>query len=268
MNLNQIVISETYFSLEEQVELGRKASNGDTKAREKLILACVPIVKSFVNTVLCHRYSTFDDALQDGMLGVLMAVDKYDYRKNVKFTTYAFKYIHKMIYKGIIERVPLKITKTDFFNALLIASTIKSFQVTYMVPPTCEQLSQLTGIPIEDIELYLKRDINNMVTSLDENYIALKAQSLITSDDYSAAEAPLKQFEQRKIIEEALNTLSDDEKEIIVKRYLSGDNKTSLKELAARQNIYIATASKREQSALKKLFAFFVERHISFDDLV
>lgn len=266
MSVNDIKILDTKLSLDEQLELGRRMSGGDNNAREKLVLSCVPLVKSFYKTSMCRYFSCYDDVFQDGMLGVLEAVDSYDYKRKTMFTTFAYIYIHKRITKGIISRAPLKISDSDFFNSLLLRSTIDSFYAAYQVPPTPEQLVGLTNIPKDTVDLLLNRSIIN--PTLFDNNSTQEELFLPKTDTSLAIEKTLKKLSQEKIIKEALEILTPAEKEIVEQRYLYKVYKTPLKELAALQNISMVAVSKREKTAIKKLFAFFVKNNITLDDVI
>ena len=153
--MNTIVVSAANLSLQEQVELGKKMSEGDKAAREKLVLCCVPLAKSFAGSSLSRNFSSAEDIFQDGMLGALAAIERYDYRKNVKFTTFAYSYMHKYIIQGIVAQLPLRLSRDDFFKSILLKSTIETYTATHHVPPTDEQLAALTKIPLKSIKLLL-----------------------------------------------------------------------------------------------------------------
>lgn len=269
MDAQKIIIPDSYtnLSLEAQVELGEKASYGDNSAREKLILCCVPLVKNMANSTFCRCYYSFDDAFQDGMIGALKAVDLYDYTRQVKFTTFAFQYIHQSIVRGVVKHTPVKVSERDFFNSILLSSTSESFQKTYQVLPTDEQLSKLTSIPLKDIALLRKRKLNNMLVSLDDE----ATDPLLPVGDFShIVDKILKEStsRQRRVIGEALKTLSENEREIIEKRYLYTEVKATMRELAKTQNVSHQMIAKREKVALKKLLLYFAENNIKFDDIM
>ncbi len=253
------------FSLEAQLELGEKKKNGDAKAREQLILSCVPLVKTMAKTPLCERFSSYDDAFQDGMLAVLKVVDSYDYTKGVKFTTFVYQYIHQGILRGILKQTPNKISEKDFFNSILINSTIESFRKAYYVYPTDEQLSKLTSIPISKIVSLRKQTLQNRSISFTD---AINANLLPVGDIPAIVDNALKQTSQKRVINAALETLTAEEREIIEKRYLYAETKTTMRELSESQGVRFQTVAKREKTALKKLLLYFVENNITFNDLV
>lgn len=268
MNTQKINIGNTRLDLDKQLELGERMSFGDLKAREELILSCVPLVKSFAGSPLCQQFSSYDDAFQDGMLGVLEASYSYDYTKKVMFTTYAYKYIHKKIYEGIMKQASVKISRRDFFNTLLLNSTISTFYAAYQVSPTNEQLVTLTALPLKDIVFYQKQNFTKMTYSIDSDDFDESLLCVAADDMFFVVNRALKVAEQRNVLDKALQVLTDEEREIIERRFFYTDHKATFKEIAESQDITTDGVAKREKCALKKLLAYFVANNISFNDLV
>lgn len=264
--MNTIVVSAATLSLQEQVELGKKMSEGDASAREKLVLCCVPLVKAFTGTLLSKNFSNGDDIFQDGMLGVLDAVDLYDYRKNVMFTTFAYSYIHKKITQGIVAQLPLRLSRDDYFKSILLKSTIETFTATHHVPPTDEQLAALTNIPLKSIKLLQSRNITDVVVSLSspgDNLLNLPREDVAL-----VVERILTESARKQVIADALECLTDDEREIVERRLMCRGKKETLKHLAERQGVCIPAVAKREKAAIRKLLAYFMKHEIDFEDLV
>lgn len=267
MKTQQIMVSTANLSLQEQVELGRRMSEGDKSAREQLVLCCVPLVKFFTKTLLCTTFSSFDDMFQDGMLGTLEAVDKYDYTKDIMFTTFAYYYIHKRIMCGIVAQTPVKISDEDYFNSILLNSTVETFKAAHQVPPTDEQLSALTNIPLKTVKLLQSRNIADLVISLNtsgENMLSLPREDVCL-----VVERVLTESAQKQVVADALECLTDDEREIVLQRtMMRKPKKATLQQLADLQGVHIATVAKREKAAMRKLLAYFMKHKIDFDDLV
>ncbi len=264
--MNTIVVSAANLSLQEQVELGKKMSEGDASAREKLVLCCVPLVKSFTKTLLSKNFSTPDDIFQDGMLGTLEAVDLYDYRKNVMFTTFAYAYIYKRILKGIVAQLPVRLSSDDYFHSILLKSTVETFTATHLVPPTDEQLAALTKIPLKSIKLLQSRNITDMVVSLSatgDNLLSLPRE-----DVGLVVERILTESARKQVIADALDCLTESEREIVERRLMCKHNKETFKQLAERQGVCVQAVAKREKAATRKLLAYFIKHNIDFEDLV
>ena len=88
------------LSAREEVELARRVERGDTEARERMILSNVRLVVS-----VAKRYRDkglpFVDLIQEGMLGLIHAVSKYDWRRGYKFSTYAVWWIQQAVQRGL-----------------------------------------------------------------------------------------------------------------------------------------------------------------------
>jgi len=89
-------------STEEQIQLLQRAKQGDSEAKDKIIVANLPLVariaKEYVN---CVKYLTFDDLMQEGSIGLLNAVGRFDYRKGDKFNTYATWWVRQALSRSI-----------------------------------------------------------------------------------------------------------------------------------------------------------------------
>jgi len=89
-------------SKEEETQLFQKAQQGDREAKDKIIVANLPLVariaKEYVN---CVKYLTFDDLMQEGSIGLLNAVGRFDYRKGDKFNTYATWWVRQALSRSI-----------------------------------------------------------------------------------------------------------------------------------------------------------------------
>ncbi len=269
MGTSDLKVPNYGLTLQDQVELGRRmVVNGDSTAREKLILNCVPVVKALAKTPFFSNYSNYEDNFQEGMIGVLEAIDKYDYTKNVKFTSYAYSQIHKRIVSSVRKQLPLKVTEKDFFNSLLIETTVQAFQDNFNVEPTNEQIAELSLIPLPDVIFLRNNDFRNATVSQDALLDDKTHDSLFLGDVAVLIERCFKSSARNETVIRSLEVLDADEKDIIQKRYLAVEEKTTLKELAEAQNVSVAGIVKREKRALRKLLNYFVSNNILFTDLI
>lgn len=271
MKTEELRIPRTGLTQQDQIELGKRMSTmGDVQAREALILNCIPMVKSVVQRYLPDFNSNYhslnyDDMFQDGMLGVIDAVDKYDYTKNTSFISYAYYFVTKRIILSIKKQSPFKVHQRDYEASKLIKSTVKSFYSTFQKNPTDEQISNLTSIPLKKVSYIRKHDYNTMVVYIND-YIENSISN--PRDDFpELIEKSLSNEFNKKILLKALMILDDNEKEIILKRYLSNP-KCSFLDLASSQEVSTTTIVRREHNALNKLLKYFVSNHIVFSDLI
>ncbi len=166
-NTGELMVPIYGLTLKDQVELGRKMIlYQDNAAREALILNCVPMVKALAPGYTC--YCSYDDVFQYGMLGAMDAIDKYDYTKNVKFTSYAFFFIQKRIITGIREQLPVSINERDYFRSSLVKSSIKAYVDEFGDEPSDEYVADITGLASSDVAHFRKYDVASISVSFQD----------------------------------------------------------------------------------------------------
>ena len=269
MKKNDLRSPNVRLSPQDQIELGRRmVLSNDTKARETLVLNCIPLVKSLARSRLCSVYADYDDIFQDGMLGVLDAISKYDYKENVAFTSFAYTFIQGKMNAGLLRQLPVKLTKTEFFRVALIHSTIESYTKELNKSPSDEELAQLTSLPLKDIKNLRRFSVNAATEPYDENTVG-SGQTLFSGGDIAVLfERAASNKKNAEAIYHAMSTLNDNEKEIIQKRYLYDEVKTPLKELAESQGVSLQSILNRERRALNRLFNYFVVHNLFFEDFL
>ncbi len=253
------------LTLKDQVELGKRMKLlNDNDARDTLILNCVPMVKSLANSYTC--YCCYDDIFQDGMLGVLQAIDKYDYKKNVKFTSYSYYFIHKRIIDGIRRQLPVSIGEKDFFRSFVVNNTIKTYLEEFNVEPSNDEVAKLTGFKPSDIAYFRKYDVKSLSVSfqdyMEENDICGNDNDFVVLFEKGVANAKV-----RKLISGALYLLTENEQNIIKGRYLYQEERVPYRVLAQEQGVSISSVIKREKKALRKFYKHFSDSNYKFDDL-
>src|SRR3954466_7965712 len=153
------------LTAEEEVELAKRIEEGDAAAKERMINSNLRLVVS-----LAKRYQGQDlpllDLIQEGILGLIRAAEKFDWRRGYKFSTYATFWIRQAIQRGIANkartiRIPVHIGQRE----RKIARASRDLHAELGREPTDEELSQATELPIDQIEE--ARDTIRTITSLD-----------------------------------------------------------------------------------------------------
>lgn len=240
LNLEKLYLSElTYAPLKpsEEVELAKRIESGDEEAKEILTKHNLRLVVS-VAAYYRNRGLTFLDLVQEGNLGLMKAVERFDYHKGFKFSTYATWWIRQSITraladKGRIIRIPVHAAET--------INKIKRINSNYLRDygkvPSTEELVDILGISEESILLY-QRYANDMI-SLDAPVKNTDETEDSTFGDFVADDRIgrdlnydglcLSEFMEKFM---QLDTLSDREKNILMLRYgVKGGKNYTLEEV-------------------------------------
>jgi RNA polymerase primary sigma factor len=238
----------------EEVALAKRIERGDLAAKERLVNSNLRLVISNARS-----YEGLDlpllDLIQEGMLGLIRAAEKFDWRKGYKFSTYATFWIRESIQRAIANRarpirVPVHIGQRERrigrARAALIAELGRE--------PSDEELA--TAAELELREVLATRDIARVVTSLDrpvgeEEETTLGA--LLASDD-SAPHEEVELAARDAALRRALQRLPEPERNVVKLRYgIDGDEPTPLREAGRRLGISSDAVRKLERKALAEL---------------
>ncbi|OHD16496.1 MAG: hypothetical protein A2Y34_15140 [Spirochaetes bacterium GWC1_27_15] len=241
------------LSFKEEVELGKKIEKGDQFAFNKMVKSnlrlVIKIAKKYVTSQL-----ELSDLIQEGNIGLIQATKKFNYRKNVKFSTYASLWIKQSIYRAIINKerkIRLPIKKEYKLRKINVTANLMFQELERM--PTIKELSKKTGYKEIDI-INLVKFTNNFI-SMDSD-INEEGRSLIDkiNDVTYSPETILNKKFLKKETEGVLERLKETEKEILKLRFaLNTDKKETLKSIAKNLGICTETARQIEIKAMKKI---------------
>jgi RNA polymerase primary sigma factor len=244
------------LTAEEEVELAKRIEEGDAAAKERMINSNLRLVVS-----LAKRYQGQDlpllDLIQEGILGLIRAAEKFDWRRGYKFSTYATFWIRQAIQRGIANkartiRIPVHIGQRE----RKIARTQRELQAQLGRPPTDEEVAEAAEIKVEDIEEL--RDAARAVTSLDR---PIGEEGEAAFGDLLPSDAPEPEEEvdislRSEALMRALDQLPDREREVVKLRFgMNGGEPTPLRETGRRMGLSPERVRQLEGKALKRLAA-------------
>ena len=211
----------------------------------------VSIAKKYRN-----RGMSFLDLIQEGNTGLMRAVDKYEYRRGFKFSTYATWWIRQAITRAIADQgrtIRIPVHMIDVLSKLRNAS--KAFQQEYGFEPTTEEMAERAGVTQEEAQRVLS--IGKQPASLDRPVGESEDNSFGELIEDKASESPLKLANHgllRQRIDELLKTLTYREREIIRLRYGLGDGYTyTLEEVGRIFRVTRERVRQIEAKAVRKL---------------
>jgi RNA polymerase primary sigma factor len=251
--INQIK-NISLLTFEEGLELSRLVQSGDNSARRRLIEANLRLVVK-----IALSYNTKDvslmDLIQEGNIGLIRAVDKYDHRKQLRFSTYAAWWIRQFITRYLCEKrrvIRLPHRKEELLQKIQRAHFFLNQQL--MRQPNNEEIAAETGVSLEEVKL---------VTGLVQNIIpfeikksgdsSLPVWEFFKDYTYNPERALFKKISREAILH-MVDKLKDSEKTILNYRYqLNGEKRHSIKNIGCKMGLPTTTVRQIEFRALKKL---------------
>jgi RNA polymerase primary sigma factor len=240
----------------EEVELAKRIEEGDAAAKERMINSNLRLVVS-----LAKRYQGQDlpllDLIQEGIIGLIRAAEKFDWRRGYKFSTYATFWIRQAIQRGIANkartiRIPVHIGQRE----RKIGRTQRELQAELGRPPTDEEVAERAEIKVADIEEL--RDAARAVTSLDRP-IGEEGEAAFGDLLPSDALEPEEEVDislRSEALMRALDQLPDREREVVRLRFgVNGGEPTPLRETGRRMGLSPERVRQLEGKALKRLAA-------------
>jgi RNA polymerase primary sigma factor len=238
----------------EEIELAKRIERGDLEAKDRMINSNLRLVVSQARRYQGHGLP-MEDLVQEGMLGLIRAVEKFDWRRGFKFSTYGTLWIRQAIQRGLQNhgrtiRVPVHVAQRQ----VKVRKVESDLNTRLGREPTDDEIAAVAEIPVEEVaEL---RELSRGLASLDQP-IGEDGETafgdLLPSDtpepDQQVADA-----DRDNRVNEVVDQLPEPERNVIRLRFgLAGQEPLTIKQTGTELGISLARARELEEQGLRRL---------------
>jgi RNA polymerase primary sigma factor len=238
----------------EEVELAQRIEKGDLEAKERMINSNLRLVVSQARRYQGHGLS-MEDLVQEGMLGLIRAVEKFDWRRGFKFSTYGTLWIRQAIQRGLQNhgrtiRVPVHVAQRQ----VKVRKLESELSAKLQREPTDEEIAAVAELPLDEvIEL---RELNRAMTSLDQP-VGDDGETALGELLASERPEPLEQVtdaDRDRRVNAMVQDLPEQERNVIRLRFgLTGDEPRTPRQTGIELGITTEQARQLEARGLERL---------------
>ena len=233
----------------ETIELIKRSRAGDKLARDQVIKENMPVVYSIVKR-FAGRGHDLEDLRQIGAIGLIKAVDNFNWNFDVKFSTYAVPMISGEIKRFMRDDGMVKVSRTLKENGIHIRRVAESLAAELGREATLEELSAATEMKREDIVLAL--EAGNEVESLHKTVYQKEGSEISLMERIPSDKDEAETVVNQLLLEQLLAELDEQERQIIHMRYFEEKTQTQIAGILGLSQVQVSRLEKRVLGSMRK----------------
>jgi len=238
------------LSDEEMVSLLTKAKQGDQEAREKLVNCNLKLVFNLVQRFENRGYE-LEDLFQIGTIGLMKAIDKFDFSYNVKFSTYAVPMIIGEIRRFLRDDSPVKVSRFLKETAYKVHRAKEELTKELGREPTLNEISDYLDLPRE--EIINAMEAVQLPSSIHETLYQDEGDPIYILDQLYNEKEEDKWFD-KIALKEVLNKLPEKHKQVILMRFFQDKTQVEVARIIGLSQVQVSRIERQALKTIKELF--------------
>ncbi|MBQ8857132.1 MAG: SigB/SigF/SigG family RNA polymerase sigma factor [Lachnospiraceae bacterium] len=236
--------------MEHTFELIRQSQAGDKEAKEQLIMLHSGLIWNVVRRFMGRGYET-EDLYQIGAIGLIRAIDKFDFNYDVKFSTYAVPLISGEIKRFLRDDGMIKVSRTLKENQWRIKRTMEMIQNEKGREATVEEIAKELEMEAEEIMLCMEAVVE--VESMDQSIYAKDGKEISLKDRLADEKNEQEDLMNHLFLEQLLESLGERDRTLITLRYYENKTQNQVAEILGISQVQVSRLEKKILRRMKEL---------------